>query len=285
MTDPARRSSLADAPSSSCEDVSFKSVAANPGHIGPNCLARIAHLDQQAARLCVLGAHEHAEPLLEQALALVTSALGHDAVGTASHLDDLALCRLHGGHLEAALADYQRLLTLVEPSLGTAHPLACRTREAIDRCRQGLRARTETARLQAQLTPVLRRARSQRAVDETGHQERMRTLARRLIARGHVSAGARLLEHWLALLVRHAHPIDAESKADIRDHALALWNCGELDGACRVLAALVQVQQQSATDSPGLRQALSDWGACLAAQGQRRSARETAVLATAVGPT
>jgi tetratricopeptide (TPR) repeat protein len=259
--------------------------AANPGHIGPRCLARIAHLDQQAARLCALGAHEYAEPLLEQALALATSALGHDDVGTATCLDGLARSRLHGGRLDAALADYRRLLALVEPSLGTAHPLVCRTRGAIERCVQGLRARSETARLQAQLTPVLLRARSQRAVDETGHQERMRTLARRLIARGHVSAGARLLEDWLTLLVRDAHPIDAESRAEIRDHALALWNCGELNGACRVLAVLVQVQQQSATDAPGLRQALSDWGACLAAQGQRRSARETAVLATAIGST
>jgi tetratricopeptide (TPR) repeat protein len=246
-------------------------------------LARLAHLDQQAARLSALGAHERAKPLLEQALALVTSALGHDSVGTASCLDALARCKLIAGHLDAAQADYRQLLTLVEPSLGQAHPLACRAREAIDRCIQGLRSRTETVRLQSQLMPLLLRARSRRAVDETRHQERMRTLARRLIARGHVSAGARLLERWLALLVRNAHPIDAESKADIRDHALALWNCGDVDGACRVLAALVQLQQQSSADAQGMRQALSDWGACLAAQGQRRSARETAALAMSVG--
>jgi hypothetical protein len=75
-----------------------------------------------------------------------------------------------------------------------------------------------------------------------------------------------------------------KSLTDIRDHALALWNVGEVASAEAVLRTLVLMRQrvnQDTADARLLQRALLDWSACLAALGQRRSAQESATMADA----
>jgi hypothetical protein len=242
----------------------------------------LASLLQQADRLCAVGGHWRAEPLLAQALALVVAEVGRHHPGTAVHLARLARCRMQAGHLQAALIDLRRLSALTDCRAVTVNPLLADTPHAIEQCEQALRTRKATARLHHALAPMLRRARSQRAVEETHQQERVRLLARRLIGRGRLAAGSRLIVHWLHLLLRNGQAMDAESAADIRDHALALWGFGEVVHAGHVFGALVKLCQHRPHLRPALQQALADWAGCLAAQGQHRSARETAALASAI---
>lgn len=262
----------ADALVASCESTSTRSISDEDHH-------RILALQRKGVQLDNQGAHADAEGWFSGALLLIEHAFGSEHVAIIDHLNDLARCRLSGGDYEAALNDYRRLLRITERAYGPDDMLVKIARGCVERCRKGLRDTTGAWRLQAQMDLMLQHARGSRAVDASKDQDRLRNVAGRLLTRGRHAWAVRLYERWIGQRLRDAPPDD-----DL-DHALALWNCGELDGACRVLAALVQVQQQSATDVPGMRQALSDWGACLAAQGQRRSARETAVLATAVGHT
>lgn len=249
----------------------------------------VLHLQGQAQRLQARGAYERAEPLLAQALALAETAPGGNALRTADCVEALADCRFRSGRLDSALTGYQRLLHLLQqPDCGSTavDSRAAAARAAIDHCAQGLRLRQATAQLLAPMTAMLRQARSQRAVDETGQQERMRTVARRLIARGRLAAGTHWLQQWLDQVWRAGQPVDETSLADIRDHALALWAAGHAARAEPVLRTLVllrQRQQQERPDAPVLRQALQDWGACLGVLGQRRSARETATMGEVLG--
>lgn len=244
---------------------------------------RVMQLHIQSQRLQARGAYERAEPVLAQALALAETTYSGNALRTADCLEALSDCRFRSGRLDLALAGYQRLLHLLQqPDGGSAADIrAASARAAIERCVHGLRLRQATAHLLAPMTAMLRQARSQRAVDETSQQERMRTAARRLIARGRLAAGTYWLQQWLDQVWRAGQPVDETSLADIRDHALALWAAGHADRAEPVLRTLVlmrQRQQQDRPDASALRLALHDWGSCLGALGQRRSARETALM-------
>ena len=239
----------------------------------------------QADRLCAVGAHWRAEPLLAQALAIVVDGLGQNHPGIAVHLDRLARCRMQAGHLEDALADFQRLSALIDCTAATVDPWLADTPQFIAQCTQALRVRDATAKLQQVLTPLLTQARSQRSVGETRDQECVRLVARHLIARGRLSRGASLLEHWLHMIARGGQLIDAEAVADIRDHALALWSLGETASAGRVLGALAKACHPVPALQPALMQILEDWASCLAAQGLHVSARETAALARVIRST
>lgn len=245
----------------------------------------VRQLQVQADRLCEVGAHWRAEPLLAQALAIVVEGLGQSHPGIAVHLDRLARCRMQAGHLAAALADFQRLSALMDCTAVTVDPQLADTPQFIAQCTEALRVRDATAKLQQVLTPMLTQARSQRTVGESRDQERVRLVARRLIARGRLSLGARLLEDWLHMIARGGQLIEADAVADIRDHALALWSIGETASAGRVLGALAKACHPVAALQPALMQILEDWASCLAAQGLHVSARETAALAWVIRST
>lgn len=247
--------------------------------------AVVRQLQLQADRLCALGAHWRAEPLLAQALAIVVDGLGQSHPGIAVHLDRLARCRMQAGHLAAALADFQRLSALIDCTAVTVDPQLADTPQFIAQCTEALRVRDATAKLQQVLTPMLTQARSQRTVGESRDQERVRLVARRLIARGRLSLGARLLEDWLHMIARGGQLIEADAVVDIRDHALALWSIGETASAGRVLGALAKACHPAAALQPVLMQILEDWASCLAAQGLHLSARETAALARVIRST
>lgn len=232
----------------------------------------------QALRLERLGAYGRAEALMSQVLAMTEASLGAEHPELAHALNDLARCRFNGGLLAAALADYERLLRL----LGSAadDPRIGIVRHQIRRCRSDLRQRDVSAGLQARMALMVRQACSQRAVGETETQQRLRHVARRLLARGRVDAAARLLQCWLDQVLEAYQPISEEALTDFRDHAIALWTGGRPLAAATVLRAVVVVRQRRQPGDPAtLASALRDWGQCLAAAGQPRSARETLALA------
>lgn len=235
-------------------------------------------LHAEAVRLDGLGAHEHSEPLFAQLLATEEARLGTHHPDLAPALNDLARCHFNAGHLLAAAGDYRRLLELLASDPGD--PRIPLVQHQIRRCIEGMRHRMASMDLQATLASLIRRARAQRAVGETADQERLRSLARRLLARGRVVAGAGLMERWLDDVLRAGQPIDDQALADLRSHALGLWNAGHPHLAEPVLRDIVRVlQRQRGHDLGAQSNALRDWGACLAAAGQARSARETIALA------
>lgn len=243
-----------------------------------------SHRDQlhaEALRLDLLGAHEHSEPLFAQLLVADEARLGPDDPDLAPALNDLARCRFNAGRLLPALRDYRRLLTLLEHDPDDVRiPLV---RHQIQRCLEGVRQRLATGNLQAHLSILIRQARAHRSVGETAAQEHLRALARRLIARGRVSTGAQLMQRWLGELLQGDRPIDAHALIDMRDHAIALWNAGHPELAEPMLRDIVRVLRRQQADRPtALAPALRDWGSCLAAAGQPRSARETLALAESV---
>jgi hypothetical protein len=136
--------------------------------------------------------------------------LGPDDPGLVEFVDELARCRFRAGRLEESLRDHLRLVQLQASAFGATDPRVAAVQAAIDGCKLGLRQRHGSAQLIPPMTALLRQARSQRAVDETSRQERIRTLARRLLARGRVETGARLLQHWLTLILRADQPVDEE---------------------------------------------------------------------------
>lgn len=233
---------------------------------------------QQALRLERLGAYDRAEALLSQVLAMTESLLGAEHPELADPLNDLARCRFNGGLLSAALADYERLLRLLVAVADD--PRIDIVRHQIRRCRSDLRQRDASAGLQAGMALMVRQACSQRAVGETESQQRLRHVARRLLARGRVDAGVRLLQCWLDQVLQTHRPISKEALTDLRDHGIALWNGGRPLAAVPVLRAVVIARQRHQPAEPAtLARALRDWGQCLAAAGQARSARETLALA------
>jgi len=238
-------------------------------------------LHAEAMRLDRLGAHEHSEPLFAQLLATDEARLGPHHPDLIPALNDLARSRFNAGRLLHALHDYQRLLKLLDP--GADDGLIAVVRHQIRRCVNGVRQRMASAGLQAQLALLIRQARAQRAVGETPTQERLRLLARRLIARGRVQTGAQLMQRWMGELLQAGQPIDDEALADLRDHAIAVWNAGHPCLAAPMLRDIVRVRQRQQADEPtAWAPALHDWGACLSAAGQARSASETLRLAESV---
>lgn len=244
-------------------------------------LQPIDPMRRQGLRLERLGAYARAEVVLSQVLAITEAALGPENPELADALNDLARCRFNGGQLVAALGDYQRLLRLLRPIGSEADdPRIGIVRHQIRRCREDLRQREASFALQARMVLVLRQACSQRAVGETPAQQRLRHVARRLITRGKVDAGARLLQHWLDQVLQAQQAVNDDALTDLRDHAVALWNSGRPLAAEPVLRAVVLVRQRDQTADPSaLASALRDWGHCLAASGQTRSAQETLAMA------
>jgi tetratricopeptide (TPR) repeat protein len=245
-----------------------------------------SHLDRlhaEALRLDRLGAHEHSEPRFAQLVAHEEARLGPNHPDLAPALNDLARCRFNAGRLVAAVGDYRRLLELLASDL--SDPRIPLVKHQIRRCIEGVRHRMASMDLQARLSSLIRQARAQREVGETTDQERLRSLARRLIARGRVEVGARLMERWLGDVLRVGQMIEDQALADLRDHALGLWNAGHPHLAEPVLRDIVRVHQRQRADDLGAQtNALRDWGSCLAAAGQARSASETLSLAESLAP-
>lgn len=235
-------------------------------------------LHAEALRLDRLGAHDHAERLFAQLLATDEARMGSHHPDLIPTLNDLARCRFNAGLLLPALQDYRRLEKLLDPSSDDV--LIAMARHQIRRCIDGVRQRLASAGLQASLAVLIRQARAQRAVGETAAQQRLRSLARRLIARGRVTTGAQLMQRWLGEVLQARHPVDNQALHDLRDHAIALWNAGHPQLAEPMLRDIVRVLQRQQADEPAAwAQALRDWGACLAAAGHPRSARHTLALA------
>lgn len=243
--------------------------------------SRIATLRRQALRLDTLGAHRRAEPLFSQVVAIVETHPGQDAFDLVEALNDRARCRFNGGQLDLAVEDYRRMLQLLDPQDDGA--LVAITMDQIRRCVEGARLRAATARLREPIAVMIRSARTGRAVDETPVQSRLRRLARRLLARGRVDLGARLMQRWLDEVSSRGISLDAETLADLRNHALALLELQRPHAACEFSRSIVGVQlRQQSDDALSISGALRDWAECLCATGHRRSARETLALAESI---
>lgn len=239
---------------------------------------QIQLLRSQARRLEQLGAHDRAEPLLAKVLALTEATPAGNTEGIVDALFALAQCRFNGGLVATALRDYQRLLGLLGPAPGEARAAA--VQEQVRRCQEALRQRDASAGLQGQVNGVVLQARGQRAVGETAAQRRVRTVARRLLQRGRVAAGAKWMQRWLDLVCQGNQGLDDESLTDLRDHAIALWDAGHPQWAAPVLRCIVvALQQHQDASAEQLAAAVRDWGACLAATGQQRSGQEALALA------
>lgn len=240
--------------------------------------SRIQLLRRQALRLDMLGAHQRAEQLFSQVVALVETHSGQADIDLVQALNERACCRFNGGQLNLALEDYQRLLQLLDPH-GDG-PLVAIAKDQIQRCVDGARLRAATARLREPVASMIRSARTGRAVDEGPAQNRLRTLARRLIARGRIDLGARLMQRWLDDVSWRGISLDADTLDDLRTHALALRELQRPHAACEFLRSIVGVQlRQRSADSSAMTAALRDWAGCLSATGLHQSARETLALA------
>ncbi|MCK6434944.1 MAG: hypothetical protein HUU30_20515 [Burkholderiaceae bacterium] len=252
--------------------------AAMPADSPPS---RIATLKRQALRLDMLGAHQRAEPLFSQVVAIVEAHPGEGDFDLVEALNDRARCRFNGGQLGLAVEDYRRILQLLDPrDDGT---LVAITMDQIHRCVEGARLRAATACLREPIALMIRCARTGRAVDETPGQSRLRTLARRLLARGRIDLGARLMQRWLDEASLRGMSLDAETLADLRSHALALLELHRPYAACEFFRSIVYVQlRQRSDDALSISGALRDWAGCLCATGQHRSARETLALAESI---
>jgi tetratricopeptide (TPR) repeat protein len=275
--------------SATADALVFRSSAASESGISDEDQREILALQRRGIRMDNAGAHEDAERLFERALALVESALGPDHAELSEPLNDLARSRFNGGHYEAALCDYRRLLRLMIRVREGDTVLVSITRQNIRESRQRRDASDAARRLHAQMNVMLRGTVGARNVNDPNYCNRMREIAVRLIARGRLKAGARVFERWTMLRVRKFTPESEADLTDLRDYAVALWNNGELEQAAQALKALVIIRNRClALDGGshvGLQQALADWGSCLAAMGNRQSAAETAVLAESIRST
>ena len=244
--------------------------------------AGVELLRAQARKLSDAGAHDRAEPLLEQVLATMEATHGSHDAAVADALLALADCRLGAGRIPQSLSDYRRLLGLLACTASDGRSAYARAQ--VRRCEEALRLRGASGGLQTQMNRVLQRARGQRAVGETALQHRVREAARRLMARGKLATGARWMERWLELVLQGRQEVDDESLTDLRDHAIALWNAGHPDRAVPALRGIVlALQQRPATPAEQLATAVRDWGDCLTAAGQRQSGQEVLDFARTVG--
>jgi len=235
-------------------------------------------LRNQALRLDMLGAHHRAEPLLSQVIAIIEAQPTYDDLDLVQVLNDRARCRFNDGRLDLALQDYRRLLHLLDAQ--TDSTLVALAEDQVRRCIDGLRQRHATARLRETMASMVRHARTGRAVAESSRQQRLRTLARRLLARGRVDIGALAMQQWLDDVLLHGITLDADTMEDLRQHALALWHLQRPQAASTFFRSLVLAQISLGSDdalaTAGL---LRDWAGCLSATGQHRSAQETRALA------
>ena len=251
----------------------------------PGEMARVRRLRNNAVRLDNLGAHDEAEPIFIELLGIVEAALDPDHPDIADSLNDLARCRLNKGDHKAALEDYSRLLRIMKRAHGPDDMLTRITRDSVERCHKSLRDAIGAQRLQTQMTWMLRQAQGARSVEVDNDQERLRDLARRLMARGRLAASTHMYERWIDWRLRDTRPDDELALLDIRDYAMALRDAGQWGRAASVLWKLVALrnrQSAGAEDKSALLQALADWQACLAAMGDQRSASEAAALADSI---
>lgn len=250
----------------------------------PSLPSTVLSLRNQALRLDMLGAHHRAEPLLSKVLAVIETHHTPDRLVLVHALNDLARCRFNGGLLGPALHDYRRLLGLLDRRLDST--LVAIAKDQIRRCVEGQRQRSASDRLQGHISLLVRNARTGRAVQESSRQQRLRTLARRLLGRGRVDTGARAMQQWFDDVLSNETSLDADSMEDLRQHALALWHLERPQAACDFLQSLVRAQRRHGSDdSSATVGLLCDWAACLAATGQHLSAQETRALAIRIGRT
>lgn len=244
--------------------------------------SRVQQFRNQALRLDMLGAHHRAEPLLSQVVAIIEALPTHDDFDLVDALNDRARCRFNDGQLTLALDDYRRLVQLLDPQRDST--LIAIAKDQVRRCLEGLRLRAATATLWAPFALLVRSARTGRAVDEDPRQHRRRTLARRLLARGRIDIGARLMQQWLDDALLRGISLDPDTMDDLRQHAIALWQMQRHHAACSFLHTLVLAHlRQRPDDATATAGVLRDWAGCLAATGQHRSAQETLALVERIG--
>ncbi len=239
-------------------------------------------LRNQALRLDMIGAHRRAEPLLSKVVALIEAMPTHDTCDLVQALNDRARCRFNDGQLIVALGDYRRLVQLLDPRRDS--DLISIAAEQVRRCIEGLRLRTATAQLRETIAALVRSARTGRAVHETCRQLRLRTVARRLLARGRIDAGARVMQRWLDEVLVCEISLNPDTMDDLRQHAIALWHLQRPHAACKFFHSLVLTHlRQRPDDSTATAGLLRDWAGCLGATGQHQSARETLALVERMG--
>jgi tetratricopeptide (TPR) repeat protein len=217
---------------------------------------------------------------------LIEDAFGTEHGNVIEHLNDLARCRFNAGNFENALDDYTRLLRLTARFHGSDDGLVDIARHCVERCRKGLSQTIGAWRLQIQMDSMLQQARGIRLVEASHDQDRLRDIARRLMARGRLSSAVRLYEHWIGLRLRDAPPDGDLALVDIREYALVLRRAGELARAAKVLQQVVTMRNRRSAydgDNTALLNDLSEWQACLSESGQIRSATDTARLVESIG--
>ncbi len=246
---------------------------------------RVLTLQQKGLYLDGRGAHDEAQHCFSQALQLMEDAFGPEHGNVIEHLNDLARCRFNAGNFEDSLMDYKRLLRLTERIHGPDDALVKVARHCVERSHKGLGEAIGAWRLQAQMNSMLQQARGIRLVNASNDQDRLRDVARRLMARGRLSWAVRLYERWIGLRFSDATHDDDLALIDIREYALVLRHAGEHARAAKVLQQLVTMRnRRSAWDSDNteLLHDLSEWQSCLRESGQIRSATETAKLADCI---
>ncbi len=268
----------ADALVARCESTSARSISDEDRE-------RVLALQRKGIRLDSQGAHEEAEGCFSGALLLIEGALGPEHIDIIDHLNDLARCRFNDGDYEAALKDYRRLLHITERVYGPDDTLVRIARQCVARCQKGLRDAIGAWRLQTQMDSMLQHARGVRSVGANNDLDRVRDIARRLMARGRHAASVRLYERWIGLRLHEAPADDDIALLDIRDYAMALRSAGKLARAASVLQQVVAMRNRRSAwddDKTELLRAMSDWQLCLVELGETRSATETARLADSI---
>ena len=245
---------------------------------------RLRQMTREACRLDNFGAHDRAEGIFVQVLRAQEATSGRASPVTLDALHDLARCRLNGGQFALAVTDFERLQASLEREQAGAETLLAFIREQLAQSRRDLAHREASAWLQVQLTRAIRRF-SGNDGDADARRERIRKLATRLMARGKVALGARVMQQWLDLRLNSHMPEVEETIRGIRAHAIALWNAGETGHAALALQAVVKFRNRplaGAIDQGGLRQALADLAACMTATGQCRSGHDLATLLASI---
>ena len=257
--------------------------------LAPEEQDRVTALQNKGIRLDGRGSHAEGEAYLMEALRIAEQALGQSHVDLIGHIYDVARCRFNGGAYEKAIESYRRLQCLAETSHGSDHPILPVADHYIDRCLLNLRIRAGAQRLQIHMSQMMCQATGAKGANQPeplAYEDRLRTLAQRLFARGRVSWGAELLARMLALKVADGKPQDEASLNELREYAVALWDGGQIQQAANIFQAIVAIRNRDALTGDGgtsLRQALSNWGSCLAALGEKDSAKETRTLAESIG--
>lgn len=243
---------------------------------------RVERVVERARRCERAFAFEQAAEGYAQALDLLQAALGPSHPQVFECLLDLGRCRHNDGQNQAAMQDYLRLQRLVEARWGSGDPMAATARYFVRCCQDFIRQRNDTQRLALLVSGMVLHAQRARDMEAPERYERLRSVARRLAARGKHALALRFHDQAMALRLQFAAPDEELTLLDIQQHALELRDAGSAQRASAWLRQVIGLRNSLSAigdQQAQLRSALSDLAACLAAQGLPRAAQETAALA------